>query len=131
MQREFQFDVHAVMADGIYDNTSILNYIISTSQANPRVALNPRNTKDPPERTFSKAGNPFCEAHLEMLARGTFHDKVQNRWRRKWVCPIHHSKKIAQYLYAESPCHWAQSHSQLCHHTPYNHSSCGLDCCEI
>jgi hypothetical protein len=99
MQREFQFDVHAVMADGIYDSASILNYIITTLHAKPRVALNPRNTKNPPERTFSKAGNPFCEANLEMLARGTFYDKVQNRWRRKWICPIYHSKKIAQKLF--------------------------------
>jgi hypothetical protein len=99
MQKEFQFDVHAVMADGIYDSASILNYIITTLKAKPRIPLNPRNTKDPPERSFSKAGNPLCEANLEMLARGTFYDKVQNRWRRKWVCPIHHSKKIAQKFF--------------------------------
>ena len=99
MQQEFQFDVHAVMADGIYDSASILNYIITTLKAKPRIARNPRNTKDPPERKFSKAGNPFCDAQLEMLARGTFYDKVQNRWRRKWVCPIHHSKKIARNFF--------------------------------
>jgi len=96
IQNEFQFDVHAVMADAIYDSASILNHIITTLKAKPRIALNPRNTKNPPERNFSKAGNPLCEANLEMLARGTFYDKVQNRWRRKWVCPIHNSKKIAQ-----------------------------------
>jgi len=99
MQQEFQFDVHAVMADGIYDSASILNYIITTLKVKPRIARNPRNTKDPPERKFSKAGNPFCDAQLEMLARGTFYDKVQNRWRRKWVCPIHHSKKIARKFF--------------------------------
>jgi len=96
MQKEFLFDIHAVMADGIYDSASILNYVINTLKAKPRIARNPRNTKDQPEKKFSKAGNPFCDAHLEMLARGTFYDKVQNRWRSKWVCPIHHSKKIAQ-----------------------------------
>lgn len=99
MQKEFQFHVHAVMADGIYDSASILNYIITTLKAKPRIALNPRNTKNQPVRNFSKAGNPFCDANLEMLARGTFYDKVQNRWRRKWVCPIHHSKKIAQQFF--------------------------------
>ena len=86
IQEEFHFDIHAVMADGIYDSASILNYIIDTLKAKPRIARNPRNSKDPPERKFSKAGNPFCDAQLEMLARGTFYDKVQNRWRRKWVC---------------------------------------------
>jgi len=96
IQKEFHFDTHAVMADAIYDTASILNYVINTLKAKPRIALNPRNTKDPPERKFSKAGNPFCDAQLEMLARGTFYDKVQNRWRRKWVCPIYHSKKMAQ-----------------------------------
>lgn len=99
MQKEFHFDIHAVMADGIYDNASILNYIINTLKGKPRITRNPRNTKDPPERSFSKAGNPFCEANLEMLARGTFYDKVQNRWRSKWVCPIHHSKRIAQKFF--------------------------------
>lgn len=99
IQKTFHFDVHAVMADAIYDTTSILNYIIDTLKAKPRIARNPRNTKDPPERNFSKAGNPFCNAQLEMLARGTFYDKVQNRWRRKWVCPIYHSKKIARKFF--------------------------------
>ena len=99
MQKAFQFDVHAVMADGIYDSASILNYIINTLKAKPRIARNPRNTKDPPERKFSKAGNPFCDANLEMFARGTFYDKAQNRWRRKWVCPIYHSKKIARKFF--------------------------------
>jgi hypothetical protein len=99
IQKEFHFDIHAVMADGIYDSASILNYIITTLKAKPRIARNPRNTKDTPERKFSKAGNPFCDAQLEMLARGTFYDKVQNRWRRKWVCPIYHSKKIARKFF--------------------------------
>lgn len=99
IQKAFHFDIHAVMADGIYDSASILNYIITTLKAKPRIARNPRNTKDTPERTFSKAGNPFCHAQLEMLARGTFYDKAQNRWRRKWVCPIHHSKKMARKFF--------------------------------
>ena len=72
MQKEFHFNIHAVMADGIYDTASILDYITNELKARPRIARNPRNTKDPPERTFSKAGNPFCDAQLEMLARGTF-----------------------------------------------------------
>ena len=99
IQKKFHFGIDAVMADGIYDSASILNYIIDTLKAKPRIARNPRNAKDPPERKFSKAGNPFCDAQLEMLARGTFYDKAQNRWRRKWVCPIYHSKKIARKFF--------------------------------
>ena len=93
LQNEFHFDIKAVLADGIYDNSSILKYIIETLKAKPRISRNLRNTQSQPERKFSKNGNPFCAAQIEMLSRGTFYDKVQNRWRRKWVCPIHHSKK--------------------------------------
>ena len=99
MQTAFQFNVQAVMADGIYDSAAILKYIIKTLKAKPRIAQNPRNTKEPPQRNFSKAGNPLCEANIQMLPRGTFYDKVQNRWRRKWVCPINHSKKIAKKFF--------------------------------
>jgi hypothetical protein len=99
IQKSFHFDINAVIADGIYDNTSILNYIITTLKAKPRIAQNPRNTKNPPEYNFSKAGNPLCEANLEMLGYGTFYDKIQNRWRRKWVCPIYHSKKIMKKFF--------------------------------
>ena len=31
MQREFHFDIHAVMADGIYDSASILDYMLESS----------------------------------------------------------------------------------------------------
>jgi hypothetical protein len=84
MQKTFQFNVQAVMADAIYDTASILKYIISTLKAKPRIAKNPRNTKNPPLRHFSKAGNPLCEANI---------------WRRKWVCPIYHSKKMAKKIF--------------------------------
>ena len=43
IQKEFHFDIQAVMADGIYDSASILNYIIDTLKAKPRIARNPRN----------------------------------------------------------------------------------------
>ncbi len=99
IQKTFQLNVHAVMADAIYDNASILKYIITTLKAKPRIAQNPRNTKNPPQRNFSKTGYPLCEANLEMLGYGTFYDKIQNRWRRKWVCPIYHSKKIAKKFF--------------------------------
>jgi hypothetical protein len=37
-----------------------------------------------------------------MLSRGTFYDKKQDRWRHKWVCPLHHSKKF-QHKYIVCP----------------------------
>ncbi|NIR50360.1 transposase [candidate division KSB1 bacterium] len=99
LQKEFHFDIQAVMADAIYDTASILKYIRRTLAAKPRVARNPRNTQrtDEAEIRYAKSGNRICEAGLEMLSRGTFYDKSQDRWRQKWVCPLHHSRKVQQH----------------------------------
>lgn len=96
LQSEFEFDIVAVMADGLYDSASILKYIIKTLEAKPRISINPRNTKHgdtEKQPRFTKSGNRICEANLEMISRGTFYDRKQDRWRHKWVCPLHHSKK--------------------------------------
>lgn len=99
LQKEFHFVISRVMADGIYDNAYILKYIINNLKAKPRVARNPRHSQDKPEPQYSKSGNPLCNAGLEMLPRGNFYDKEQDRWRSKWVCPLCHSKKyIHQFL---------------------------------
>ncbi|MHC4459523.1 MAG: transposase [Planctomycetota bacterium] len=96
LQKEFNFDIEAVMADGIYDTIAILKYILNTLKAKPRISMNPRNTltTDETEIRYAKSGNRICEANLEMLSRGTFYDKSEDRWRHKWVCPVYHSKKI-------------------------------------
>lgn len=103
-QRQFHFVIRAVMGDGIYDVATILNYIINTLKAKPRISINPRNTQQADEKPlrYTKTGNRICEANLEMLSRGTFYDQQQNRWRHKWVCPLHHSKKY-QYQYIVCP----------------------------
>ena len=96
LQKEVNFNIEAVMADGIYDTAAILKYIINTLHAKPRISINPRNTQQATdEKTikYTKSGNRICEASLEMLSRGVFYDKKQDRWRHKWVCPLHHSKK--------------------------------------
>jgi hypothetical protein len=93
IQKEFHFDISAVLGDGIYDTAAILKHVITTLKAKPRITQNPRNTKAQPQRRFSKNGNPICDGGLEMLYNSTFYDKEQDRWRRKWVCPLHHSKK--------------------------------------
>jgi len=102
IQKEFHFDISAVLGDGIYDTAAILEYIINTLKAKPRITQNPRNTQDQTERKISKSGNPFFDASLEMLYNRTFYDKEQNRWSRKWVCPLHHSKKY-QYQFIACP----------------------------
>ena len=96
IQKEFLFNIKAVMADGIYDTAPILKYIINILKAKPRVAINPRNPKGRDqtiEIKYSKVGNRICEANLEMISRGVFYEKKQDRWRHKWVCPLHNSKK--------------------------------------
>jgi len=105
LQKEFKFNIDAVMADGIYDTGSILKFVINTLKAKPRISINPRNTQqgaDEKEIQYTKSGNRICEANLEMLSRGTFYDKKQDRWRHKWVCPLHHSKKY-QYQFIVCP----------------------------
>ena len=96
LQTEFSFNIHAVMGDAVYDSAAILKYIINTLKAKPRIPINPRNTQETPDEKeirYTKSGNRICEATLEMLSRGIFYDKKQDRWRHKWVCPLHHSKK--------------------------------------
>jgi hypothetical protein len=96
LQNEFHFPVKAVMGDAIYDSSSILKYIVKDLKAKPRISRNPRNTQDPQKRSFSKSGNLLCQAQLEMINDGSFYDKKQDRWRRKWICPLHHSKKYSK-----------------------------------
>jgi len=96
IQNEFHFSIKAVMADAAYDTSPILKYVVKDLKAKPRISRNPRNTQNPSNIQFSKSGNPICQAQLEMLARGSFYDKKQDRWRRKWVCPLHHSKKYSK-----------------------------------
>ena len=114
LQNEFSFKPEAVMGDGIYDTAAILNYIINTLKAKPRIAINPRNTQHADlekEIRYTKTGNRICEANLEMVSRGSFYDKKQNRWRHKWVCPLHHSKKY-HYQYIVCPVYHPKFFSQ-------------------
>ncbi len=86
LQHEFNFKIEAVMADGIYDTAAILKYIINTLYAKPRISINPRNTQQATDKKtikYTKSGNRICEASLEMLSRGVFYDKKQDRWRHK------------------------------------------------
>lgn len=111
---EFNFNIEAVMADRIYDTAAILKYIINTLHAKPRISINPRNTPQAAEEKeikYTKAGNRICDANLEMLSRGVFYDKKQDRWLHKWICPLHHSKKY-QYQFIVCPVYHPKFFSQ-------------------
>jgi hypothetical protein len=63
--------------------------------AKPRIAINPRRGT-PSNTKLSSTGAPICIAGFEMLSRGIFMDRAQNRKRHKFVCPIKGSKKFAK-----------------------------------
>lgn len=85
--------IQEVLADAGYDTEQILTYIVNELKAIPRVARNPRCQKHGNFKP-SSSGGLICIGGFEMLPRGTFHDR--GRIRRKFVCPIKHSKKFAR-----------------------------------
>ncbi|MCL4378045.1 MAG: DDE transposase [Actinobacteria bacterium] len=85
----------AVIADSEYDSSGIIEYIVKNLGARPRISLNPRRSV-PSSARLSSSGVPICIAGFEMLSRGIFIDRKQNRKRHKFVCPIKGSKKFAK-----------------------------------
>jgi len=92
----------AVIGDSEYDSATIIEYIVKELCAKPRIAKNVRGGASPSLR-LSPSGFPICIAGFEMLSRGTFWDRKENRRRHKFICPIRGSKKFA----AQHPyCPW-------------------------
>ena len=85
----------AVIADSEYDSSAIIEYIVKNLGARPRISRNPRRGAASTTRLTS-SGVPICIAGFEMLSRGIFMDRSQNRKRHKFVCPIKGSKKFAK-----------------------------------
>ena len=85
----------AVIADSEYDSAAIIEYIVKNLDARPRISINPRRSV-PTTTKLSSSGVPICIAGFEMLSRGIFMDRTQNRKRHKFVCPIKGSKKFAK-----------------------------------
>ena len=85
----------AVIADCQYDSSTIIEYIVKDLGARPRISLNPRRGA-PLSAKLNSSGVPICIAGFEMLSRGIFVDRTQNRKRHKFVCPIKGSKKFAK-----------------------------------
>lgn len=91
----FSLPIEAVIADSAYDTAAVIEFIVKELHAKPVIAKNPRRTQSP-NLKLSHKGTPICIAGFEMLSRGTFHDKIRNRTRHKFVCPITGSKKFAK-----------------------------------
>lgn len=83
------------MGDSEYDSASLIEVILNELKAKPRIAKNPRGGASPILK-LSSSGVPICIAGFEMVSRGIYWDRKQNRKRHKFVCPIRGSKKFAQ-----------------------------------
>lgn len=98
----FLLPIEAVIADSAFDSSAIVEFIVKELNAKPVIAKNPRGNQNPDLR-ISPKGAPICIAGFEMLSRGIFYDKSQNRTRHKFICPIRGSKKFAKKI---SVCPW-------------------------
>jgi len=85
----------AVIADSEYDSSAIIEYIVTSLGARPRISLNPRRCV-PSTTKIDTLGVPICIAGFKMISRGIFWDKDKKRKRHKFVCPIKGSKKFAK-----------------------------------
>lgn len=91
----FKLPIEAVIADSGFDSSHIIEFIVKELKAKPIIAKNPRGGKNP-DIKLSRTGIPICIAGFEMISKGKFYDKSQNRWRHKFICPIKGSVKFAR-----------------------------------
>ena len=92
-QDTFHFPIKKVVGDAIFDAEYILKFVIDDLKAIPRIARNPRwNTYS--DVKPSSSGGLICIAGFNMIYWGKFKDK--GKIRKKFVCPITHSKKFAK-----------------------------------
>ena len=102
----FHLKIKAVMADAVDDAETNLIFVIEQLHALPRIARNLRWEKHR-QIKLSSTGSRICIAGFEMIYWGKFKDR--SKIRRKFVCPITHSKKFAQQI---PSCPWNHPASQ-------------------
>jgi hypothetical protein len=94
-QDTFHFPVKEVVGDAIFDAEYILKFIMNDLKAIPRIARNLRwNIYS--DVKASSSGGLICIAGFDMLYWGKFKDR--GKIRKKFVCPITHSKKFASKI---------------------------------
>lgn len=99
-ESKFHLNTLGVIGDAALDSGKVLSFIINDLKAKPYISQNPRRKNF--NLRLSSSGNRICIAGFEMLYWGKF--KEGNRTRRKFVCPITHSKKFQK----EHPsCPWS------------------------
>jgi hypothetical protein len=82
-----------LLADSVYDSEDILSFVIDELKAKPRIPRNYRAGSCWPPK-LSRCGNPICIAGFEMIYWGKFKDR--GKVRKKFCCPITHSKRFAK-----------------------------------
>jgi len=96
ISERFNFNISGVMTDAALDSPDVLSFILNDLKADPYIPQNLRNTGHPRSQLpISPSGKRVCLAGFEMLDWGKF--KEGNRIRRKFVCPITHSKKFSKH----------------------------------
>lgn len=94
-QKTFNLNTEAVVADSAYDSYNNIDFVFNQLHAKPVIAKNHR-AGSKHEFKLSSSGQPLCIAGFPMFSHGNFYDKVQNRYRHKYICPIKGSKKFAK-----------------------------------
>lgn len=88
---KYRFPIAGILADSALDSADVLSYILDTLHAVPYVwqrLKRPGYTRS--RLAIAPSGKRVCMAGFEMYYWGKFQDG--NRIRKKFVCPITHSK---------------------------------------
>lgn len=93
VQQSFLLPIKEVVADAMFDVEYILKFVVDDIKASPRIAKNPRWNKYSNVK-LSSSGGLICVAGFNMIYWGKFKDR--GKIRKKFVCPITHSKKFSQ-----------------------------------
>lgn len=102
LKEYFKLNPKGVLADAAHDSEYIRKYIRCNLKAKDFIPINPRSKKQ--DIKLTAHNSRVCIAGFEMYPWGKFKDR--GRVRRKFVCPITHSKSFAT------------KHKNLC---PVNH----------
>lgn len=102
LKKYFKLRPKGVLADAAHDSEYIRKYIRCSLKAKDFIPLNPRSKKQ--DIKLTPHNTRVCIAGFEMYPWGKFKDR--GRIRRKFVCPITHSKSFSN------------KHKNLC---PVNH----------
>lgn len=92
LKEHFKLKPKGILGDAAHDSEYIRKYIRKTLKAKDFIPINPRAAKQ--DIKFTKHNTRVCVAGFEMYPWGKFKDR--GRIRRKFVCPIVHSKSFAK-----------------------------------